>query len=81
MDKFTDKSIKPFILDNNQNIDNILLQKMIFLYNSLEDGWSIKRDKQSYILTKKHENKKEVYKDSYLTDVVTSNMILKKNNY
>jgi hypothetical protein len=72
-----DKPIQSFILDNNSNIDNILLQKMIFLYNSLEDGWSIKRDKKSYILTKKHENKKEIYKDSYLSNVVTSNMSLK----
>jgi hypothetical protein len=73
-----DKTVKNINLDNNLDIDNILLQKMIFLYNSLDDGWTIKRDKKSYILTKKHENKKEVYNDSYLTDFVTANMSLKK---
>ena len=73
-----DKTVKNINLDNNLDIDNILLQKMIFLYNSLDEGWTIKRDKKSYILTKKHENKKEVYNDSYLTDFVTANMSLKK---
>jgi len=72
-----DKTVKNINLDNNLDIDNILLQKMIFLYNSLDEGWTIKRDKKSYILTKKHENKKEVYNDSYLTDFVTANMSLK----
>ena len=73
-----DKTVKNINLDNNLDIDNILLQKMIFLYNSLDEGWTIKRDKKSYILTKKHENKKEVYNDSYLTDFVTANMSFKK---
>ena len=72
-----DSPIKNINLDNNSNIDKILQTKMIFLYNALDEGWTIKRNKKSYILTKKHENKKEVYNDLYLTEFITANMHLK----
>jgi len=47
-------------------IDNIILQKMAFIYNALENGWDIKKNDNKYIFSKNHEGKKEVYLDSYL---------------
>ena len=44
--------------NSNLKIDSLKLQKMILLYNALEDGWSIKHKDNSYIFTKKHQNKK-----------------------
>ena len=54
-------------LDKNYKIDNLKFQKMVILFNAIEDGWSVKRVNQSYIFTKKHQNKKEILHDSYLS--------------
>ena len=57
-------------------IDNFILQKMTFLYNALENGWDIKKTDDKYIFSKKHEQKKEVYLDSYLREFLESNITI-----
>tara|TARA_Y100001958_G_scaffold159820_1_gene163505 strand:+ start:5080 stop:5292 length:213 start_codon:yes stop_codon:yes gene_type:complete len=52
------------------------LQKMKFLFNALQDGWEIKMKNNKYHFTKKHENKQEIYLDSYLSEFITKNMDL-----
>lgn len=56
------------------NIDFIKLQKMSFLYNALDAGWSVKKQDQKYIFTKKHEGKREVYLETYLQKFIESNL-------
>jgi len=63
--------------NTNLKIDSLKLQKMILLYNALEDGWSIKHKNDSYIFTKKHQNKKEVLQDSYLLKFLNSKLDIK----
>jgi hypothetical protein len=63
--------------NSNLKIDSLKLQKMILLYNALEDGWSIKHKDNSYIFTKKHQNKKEVLHDSYLLHFLNSKLDIK----
>jgi len=46
---------------------------MLFLVNTLENGWSIKKSEDSYIFSKRHENKKEVYSDDYLVSFLRKN--------
>ena len=58
-------------------IDKKLFYKMIFLYNSLNDGWIIKKDKEDYIFSKPHENKKEIYNDDYISKFVIKNLDIK----
>ena len=58
-------------------IDKKLFYKMIFLYNSLNNGWMIKKHNEEYILTKPHENKKEIYNDEYISQFVVKNMDIK----
>jgi hypothetical protein len=65
-------------LENNFKIDSIKLQKMMLLFNSIEDGWSVKKRKDSYVFTKNHENKKEVLDDSYLLKFMKTNLDLNK---
>jgi len=55
------------------NIDNIKFQKMVFMYNALDNGWSIKKRKDSYIFTKNHEGKKEIFDESYLSVFMKEN--------
>lgn len=61
------------IEDKTIDIDKIKFQKMMFLYNALENGWSIKKRKDSYIFTKNHEGKKEIFDESYLSTFMKDN--------
>lgn len=52
----------------------IELQKMSFINNAIESGWTVKKRNDKYFFTKKHENKKEVYLDTYLQKFIESNL-------
>ena len=67
-------------LPDKVEIDNIILQKMAFLYNALENGWDIKKINKKYIFSKKHEGKKEVYLDSYLRNFLENNINIENVN-
>ena len=62
----------------NIKVDTIKFQKMIILFNSIEQGWSVKKKNESYVFTKHHENKKEVLEDSYLVKFMKTNLDLNK---
>ena len=62
-------------IENKQvEIDKIKFQKMVFLFNALDNGWSIKKRKDSYIFTKNHEGKKEIFDESYLAIFMKDNI-------
>ena len=70
---------------NELNIDYIKLQKMAFLYNALENGWTIKKQNEVYVFTKNHQGAKEIFLDSYLRRFMKENVDLnsileQKNN-
>jgi hypothetical protein len=50
------------------------LQKYSFIMNALENGWKVKKRKGSYIFTKKHEGRKEIFKEGYLESFIAENM-------
>jgi hypothetical protein len=64
--------------NNNFKVDAIKFQKMLLLYNTIEQGWSVKKRNDSYVFTKNHENKKEVLDDSYLLKFMKTNLDLNK---
>jgi hypothetical protein len=66
------------IQNENGKIDNIKFQKMVFLFNALNDGWSVKKRNESYIFTKNHEGKKEIFQDSYLISFMKDNLDMTK---
>jgi hypothetical protein len=49
-------------------------QKMLFMTNAIEKGWSVKKVKDSYVFQKKTENKKEVLRADYLEKFIDSNL-------
>jgi len=55
-------------------VDKKQIQKMMFISNALDKGWSIKKVNNTYVFTKKHENKKEVFEEKYLETFVLGNM-------
>lgn len=58
---------------NNLKIEKPLFQKMVFLTNALEQGWTIKKSNDTYIFTKKHENRQEIFQENYLETFLVSN--------
>jgi hypothetical protein len=64
--------------NENVKVDAIKFQKMMLLFNSIEQGWSVKKRDDSYVFSKPHENKKEVLEDSYLLKFMKTNLDLNK---
>jgi hypothetical protein len=69
-----DIDIKIYNNEKQLEIDTIKFQKMVFLYNALDNGWSIKKRKDSYIFTKNHEGKKEIFDELYLSIFMKENV-------
>jgi|UniRef100_A0A6C0CK00 hypothetical protein len=61
-------NVKGHIIYNNK-------QKYIiaFIYNGLNNGWSIKKNNSEYIFSKNHEGKKEILSDSYINTFLKEN--------
>ena len=67
-------------LENEKSleIDKIKFQKMVFLYNALDNGWSIQKKQNSYIFKKNHEGKKEILNETYLSIFMKDNSDINK---
>lgn len=61
-------------IPSNLTIDKPIVQKMVFITNALDQGWSVRKSNDSYIFTKKHENRKEIFQADYLETFVASNI-------
>jgi hypothetical protein len=55
----------------------IELQKLYFINNAIDAGWAVKKRNEKYIFSKKHENKKEVYLETYLQKFIEENLKVK----
>ena len=51
--------------DDNSKHNNIYV--LGFLYNVLNNGWTIKKNVNEYIFIKNHEGKKEIFTDNYIS--------------
>ena len=59
-------------LDINM-LDLLTKQKMLFIYNSLENGWTVSKQDDNYIFSKKHNNSSEVLTEQFLKTFITNN--------
>lgn len=56
-------------------LDLIKIYKMIFIYNALRNGWTVKMLKDNKFEFKKPRNKeKRINVDNYLTDFIEKNL-------
>jgi hypothetical protein len=62
--------------NENIKIDNSKFQKMVLLYNAIEEGWTVKRKNETYVFIKNHEGKKEILLDTYLDKFMKTNLNL-----
>lgn len=65
-------------MENQIQLSKKEFQKMIFIINAIEKGWSVKKIEDSYIFTKKHEGKKEIFQNDYLEKFVETNLDVTK---
>lgn len=64
--------------NENIKVDVIQFKKMLLFFNSIEQGWSVKKRENTYVFTKNHEGKKEVLEDIYLTKFMNDNLDINK---
>jgi hypothetical protein len=64
--------------DDDIKVDIIKFQKMLLLYHAIEQGWTIKKRNDSYVFSKSHEGKKEIFEESYLHKFMKSNLDINK---
>jgi len=64
----------PFEFPKNIKMERKEFQKLLFLSNALEQGWAIKKRNDTYIFTKKHENRCEIFQEDYLEKFILSNI-------
>ncbi len=55
------------------NVNANKLHKMIFVFNALENGWTIKKKNKKYIFSKNHEKKREIFREDYLSSFIKDN--------
>ena len=62
----------------NVVIDRAQFQKMKFIMNAIDSGWSVTKKEDAYVFKKKHEGKQEVFMADYLEKFIGINMDLDK---
>lgn len=68
--------MEPLLSPSTIKLERIYFQKMCFIMNALNKGWTVKKIDNEYIFYKKHEGKKEVFQEDYLRTFIESNMVL-----
>ena len=61
-------------MEKTLQLDQKTFQKIMFIHNAIEKGWSVKKTGESYVFSKKHENKQEVFSKDYLENFIESNI-------
>lgn len=65
---------------DNIKMDKKLFTKMTFIYNAIQDGWTVNKKKDNYIFTRMIDGKKEVFSDDYLSNFIKSNLNIEPFN-
>ena len=61
---------KTLITTNVNDLQVPLKYILYFLYNTLNNGWTVKKKKDNYIFLKKHEGKKEYMANNYISTFI-----------
>ena len=67
-----------YSLSNNIHLDKKTYTKMNFVYNAVNDGWSVTKRKNNYVFTKRHDGKKEVFTEKFLDTFIQTNLNMNK---
>ena len=50
------------------------INKLLFIHNALEKGWSVRKKGKCYIFSRKHNNELKYFKPSYIYEFIQSNI-------
>jgi hypothetical protein len=53
-----------------ETVDEKTTHKMRFIVNAIDKGWTVRKRNECYIFSKKHEGRKEVFRDMYLDSFI-----------
>ena len=59
--------------ENKISIENRKFQKMLFIYNAVNNGWTVKKENDLYIFKKGHDRKKEFFREDFLASFMGKN--------
>ena len=59
-------------------IDNLQIQKMLFIYNALENGWNVEKENDTFFFKKPHEDKKKYFTNEYLREFIQKQLSILK---
>lgn len=59
---------------NTIKMNRTEFQKMTFIINALNNGWTVTKEEDKFVFTKKHENRREIFEENYLSDFINNNM-------
>jgi hypothetical protein len=62
------------------HLDKKYYNKMKFIMNAIENGWTVRKMDDNYIFTQKHENRREVFNDDYLERFIEENLGINLGN-
>jgi hypothetical protein len=65
----------PLSLPKSVRITQHNFNKMKFIMTALDNGWTVKKNSDTYVFSKKHEEKEEVFKNDYLEKFVQTNAV------
>lgn len=71
VDKRLDTEIR---IPSSIEISRKQFQKMLFLTNAIEQGWTVKKSNDTFVFKKKHENRTEYLEEKYLETFLLSNL-------
>lgn len=61
-------------LSQKVELDKKQFQKMMFITNAIEQGWTVKKNNDTYVFKKKHEGRREYLDEKYLETFLVSNL-------
>ena len=65
--------IKTSGIDASQ-VDCMTLQKMAFVYNAVQSGWTVKKKEGAYVFSRPHRGEKQIYLDNFLKRFIEENL-------
>jgi hypothetical protein len=67
-----------YTMPTNIQVDKKTFTTMNFLYNAINEGWTVTKQKNKYIFTKRHDGKKEVFTETFLDNFIQTNLTTNK---
>ena len=59
-------------------VDCLTLQKMAFVYNAVQSGWTVRKTEGAYVFRRRHGGERQIFLDSFLKQFIEENLDMNK---